>query len=49
MCGRFACSEIPKPLAKAFGLSVPVNLGTQYRFLLHKPTFSEELVLCPRI
>ena len=26
MCGRFACSEIPKPLAEAFGLSVPEYL-----------------------
>ena len=26
MCGRFACSEIPKPLAEAFGLTAPDDL-----------------------
>jgi putative SOS response-associated peptidase YedK len=26
MCGRFACSEIPRPLADAFGLTAPDDL-----------------------
>jgi putative SOS response-associated peptidase YedK len=37
MCGRFACSEIPKPLADAFGLTAPDDLPARYNIAPSMP------------